>query len=186
MGDAASQRLLRVGRICQDNFTEDDMAQGSDIEVSKGGRQFGHLAADGDLWEMMDRMMERFMGRGPGLFHDFPMALERPFGRMPQVDVIDGDSEIKVRAALPGVDRRDLQVDVTQDMVSIRGSTRKENKEERENYFRSELMHGEFARTIPLPSAVDSERARASFKDGLLELVLPKTEKRQRRSIPIE
>jgi len=100
--------------------------------------------------------------------------------------VIDGDKEIKVRSALPGVERRDLQVDVTEDMVSIRGSTRQESKEERENYFRSELMRGEFARTIPLPATVDSEKARATFKDGMLELVLPKTETRQRRSIAIE
>jgi HSP20 family protein len=187
MDDAALQRLLRAGRTCHDNFLEDDMAQGSDIEISKGGRQLGHHAADGDLWEMMDRMMEQFMGRRVGLFRDFPMTLESPFGgKMPQVDVIDGDNEIRVRAALPGVDRKDLQVDVTQDMVSIRGSTRTESKEERENYFRSELMRGEFARTIPLPATVDSEKARASFRDGLLELVLPKTEKRQRRSIAIE
>lgn len=163
------------------------MAQGSDIEVSKGGRQPGYPATDGDPWEMMGRMMERFMGRRMGLFRDFPMTLERPFGgRMPQVDVIDGDTEIKVRVALPGVDRKDLQVDVTQDMVSIRGSTRQESREERENYYRSELMRGEFARTIPLPATVDSEKARGTFKDGLLELVLPKTETRKRRSIPIE
>ncbi|MDX9740446.1 MAG: Hsp20/alpha crystallin family protein [Gammaproteobacteria bacterium] len=164
------------------------MAKSSDIEVSKGGQQLGHRISDGDLWEVMDRMMDRFMGgRGwPGMFRDFPVALERPFGKLPQVDVIDGDKEIKVRAALPGVERKDLQVDVTEDMVSIRGSTRQESKEERENYFRSELMRGEFARTIPLPATVDSEKARATFKDGMLELVLPKTETRQRRSIAIE
>lgn len=162
------------------------MAQGRDIESSRGGHLPGHRFSDGDPWEAMDRMIERVMGRNwPGMFRDFPMA-ERAFGKLPQVDVIDGDSEIRVQAALPGVDRKDLQVDVTEDMVSIRGSTRHEHSEEKESYFRSELLRGEFARTIPLPVAVDAAKARASFRDGLLELVLPKTETRQRRTVPIE
>ena len=167
------------------------MASDNDTGIGKGREiQRATPFRDEDVWQDMERMMERFsMPAWPRLLRDWP-----GFGdvgqlfqaRMPRVDVIDGDREIKVRAELPGVDRNDLEVSVGGDAVLIKGSTRREEKDERENYFRSEISHGEFCRSVALPAAVDSEQAKAAFRDGILELTLPKTEARQRRTVTIE
>lgn len=105
---------------------------------------------------------------------------------MPRVDIIDRDEEIVVRAEIPGVDKKDLDVSLTDNTVTIKGSTHQEQKEEQGNYFRSEMARGSFARSVTLPGNVDGAGAKASFKDGVLELSLPKTENSKRRSIKVE
>ena len=103
----------------------------------------------------------------------------------PSVDIIDHDKEIEVQAALPGVNKDDLEVSVTDQAVSIRATTKKEEKKSTERYFRREISRGEFQRSLTLPSNVDSNNAKASFKDGMLKVIIPKTEKSQRKSIEI-
>jgi HSP20 family protein len=139
-------------------------------------------------FDEMDRMFESFFPRGwlRPFRKDWPMA-EMPFeGRAPRVDVIDRDEEIVVRAELPGVDKKDLDISLTEDTVTIKGSTQKETREEKGDYHRSEIVRGAFARTLALPGSVNTERAKAAFKDGILELTLPKTARVQRRSIKVE
>jgi HSP20 family protein len=104
---------------------------------------------------------------------------------MPKIDIIEGDNEIKVHAALPGVKKEDLDVSLTNQTVTIRSSTKQEEKQESGEYYRREISRGEFQRTVSLPCQVDSDQAKASFKDGILELVMPKLEKTQRKSIEI-
>jgi len=163
-----------------------------DTELSKG-QPMPKAARPGPpgLYEEFDRMFDNFFPRGwmrpwrqewPELGKLGPMFT----GRYPHVDVIDRDGEIVVKAELPGVDKKDLDISMTEDSVTIKGSTRREEKEEKENYFRSEITRGEFARKVALPAEVDSDKAQASFKDGILELVLPKTQVRKRRTIPVE
>lgn len=162
------------------------MADGKGMSPYWGGGALGPRHLGGDPWDVMERMMDRMMGRRRHrLFRDFPALEDDGFMAMPAVDVLDNDDEVRVRASLPGVDRDDVEIEVMDDVVCIRGSTREEQKEEGENYFRSELLRGEFSRNVPLPASVDSERARATFEDGVLELVLPKTAGRTRRTIPI-
>jgi HSP20 family protein len=109
-----------------------------------------------------------------------------PFeGRMPKVDVIDRENEVLVRAELPGVSKDDIEVSLTDHTVMIKGSTSKEEKKEEGNYYRRETMRGEFSRTVTLPADVDTEKANAKFTDGVLELVMPKSEKAKRRSIKV-
>jgi HSP20 family protein len=100
--------------------------------------------------------------------------------------VIDRDEEVILRAELPGVDKKDLDVSMTDDAVTIRGSCRSEEKEEKGDYFRREVSTGSFSRTVALPADVDGEKAKASFKDGLLELTLPKVKKAMRKAIKVE
>lgn len=104
----------------------------------------------------------------------------------PQIDVIEQDDKIVVKAALPGVNKDDLEVSCTDHTVTIRGSSRKETKEERGEYFRREIRTGSFLRTVSLPAAVDDSRIKAVFKDGLLEVSLPKREGAKRHAIQIE
>jgi HSP20 family protein len=139
-------------------------------------------------FEEMDRWFESFFPRGwmrPMRWEwpELPAAFE---GRMPRVDVIDREAEIVVRAEVPGVDKKDLDVSVTENAVTIQGSTRHEEKEERENYYRREITRGAFSRTVALPGDVDSSKAKASFKEGVLELTIPKVEKAKRRSVTID
>ena len=113
--------------------------------------------------------------------------LPAPFeGKVPHVDVIDRDEEIVVRAEVPGVEKKDLDVSLTENTVTIKGEARREEKAEKGDYYRCEISRGAFARTVMLPSEVDADKAKASFKDGVLELTLPKIEKSKRRSIRLD
>jgi HSP20 family protein len=104
----------------------------------------------------------------------------------PRVNVIDRDDEVVVHAEIPGVKKEDLDISLTENTVSLKGSTRREEKEEKGEYYRCEIASGSFARTVSLPSPVDTEKAEASFEDGVLELSLPKISKAKRRRIKIE
>lgn len=137
-----------------------------------------------------ERWFENFFPRGwmrpfhvdwPS-FHNLPGDIE---ARMPKVDVIDRDAEVLVRAEVPGVDKDDLEVSVTDHTVTIKGKTRHEEKEEKGDYYRCEISSGSFARTVALPSDVDTESVDASFKDGVLELKMPKVAMAKRRNIKI-
>jgi len=142
-------------------------------------------------FEEMDRMFEDFFPRGwmRPFRWEWPSLGEmaKPFdGKMPKVDVIDRDDEVVVKAELPGVEKKDLDVSVTETSVTIKGTTSHEEKEEKGDYYRCEISRGAYARTVALPSYVDADKAKASFKDGVLELTLPKVEKSKRRSIEIK
>lgn len=106
--------------------------------------------------------------------------------RVPKVDVVDRDREVLVRLEVPGVDKKDLEVSVTGSSLIVKGSVKRQTKEERPDYFRCEIAQGNFARTLPLPDGVDSTGVTASLKDGLLEVVLPKSEDLQRRSVEVK
>ena len=102
------------------------------------------------------------------------------------MDVVDRETEILVRAELPGVDKKDLDISLNENVLTLKGQTRTEEKEEKGDYYRCEIAQSSFARSLPLPSYVDSEKAKASFQDGILELTLPKIEQSRRRRITVE
>lgn len=113
--------------------------------------------------------------------------LTRPLERIaPRVNVIDRDDEIVVRVEVPGVKKEDLDITLTDNTVTIKGETRREEKEEKGDYYRCEIASGAFTRTVGLPNEVDTDKAKSSFKDGLLELKLPKTSKTKRRRIKLD
>lgn len=136
------------------------------------------------MFEEMERMFEHFM---PGKWMNPFKAEHAMLGEnLPQVDVIDQDNTILVRASLPGVKKDDLEVSTTDHSLTIRGSTREEQKEEKGEYYRREIRSGNYLRTITLPALVDEKAIKASFKDGLLEVTLPKLEREKRHSVKIE
>jgi len=106
--------------------------------------------------------------------------------KIPKVDVVDRESEIVVKAEVPGVDKKDLDVSVSEDTVTIKGETSHEEKEENGDFYRCEISHGSFSRTVALPASVDGAKAKVNFKDGMLELILPKIAKAKRHSIKVE
>ncbi|MBW4682730.1 MAG: Hsp20/alpha crystallin family protein [Microcoleus vaginatus WJT46-NPBG5] len=104
---------------------------------------------------------------------------------MPLVELQDTDENLILRAQLPGLEAKDLDVQVTRDAVLMAGEHRYENKAEEKGYFRSEFRYGKFQRVIPLPVQVRNERVQAEFKNGILTLTLPKVEEAQRRAVRI-
>lgn len=162
-------------------------------EEKKEGReiQAGRPPRAVSPFEEMERWFENFFSRGwPRPLHsDWPSLGDwpgMPEGRMPKVDVIDRDAEVVVRAEVPGVSKDELDVSVADNTVTIKGETKREEKEEKGDYYRSETSRGVFARTVALPAYVDAEGASARFKDGVLELTLPKVEKARRRTIKVD
>ena len=140
-------------------------------------------------FDEMERMMENFFPSGwarPLSRWERPMAAEAPQAKVPAVDVIDREDEILLRAEVPGIKKEDLEVSTTDNTVTIKGSTSYESKEENGQYYRCEIARGAFARTIALPADVDSDKTKAKFKDGVLELVMPKVEQAKRRTIQIQ
>lgn len=139
-------------------------------------------------FEEMDVLFDR-LSRGLMSRMGFPALGEIgwPFqAHAPKVDVIDRGQELLVRAEIPGVTREELQLSLTDRTVTIRGETHKESKEEKGDYFRREIASGTFQRTLALPCDVAGDQAKASFRDGVLELVLPKAEKSGSRKIRID
>ena len=141
--------------------------------------------------EEMQHMFDGFLNRGwPRPFRwDWPSwnEMAAPFeNKLPYVDVIDREAEIVVRAEVPGVDKKDLDVSMTDNTVIIKGSTQHEEKEEKGDYYRREMSKGSFSRTVALPGNVDGAKAKATFKDGVLELILPKVDTAKRRKLTVE
>jgi HSP20 family protein len=106
-------------------------------------------------------------------------------GRLPAIDIVDGDTHIIARAELPGVDKDDLEIQLGDRMLTIKGKTRQEKKKTEGDIHRQEIRAGAFARTLTLPEKVDAKRARATYKDGVLQLKMPKLEKSKKHSVKV-
>jgi HSP20 family protein len=144
-----------------------------------------------DVFSDMDRMFDMLLHRGwlrpfREMWPEGGLFRERPEFLAPHVDVIDRDEELLVRAELPGVERKDLKLDLGDDLLTVRGERKREEKVEEGEVYRAEISRGSFSRTIRLPQSVDLEKAEAKFKDGMLEVHLPKTLKTERRRIEIK
>jgi HSP20 family protein len=137
----------------------------------------------------MERIFDEYFPRGwirRWEWPAFPEFARRMELRMPKVDVIDRDDEVVVHAEIPGVDKKDLDISVAGNALTIKGKTSREEKEEKGDFYRCEISRGSFARTVNLPAEVDTTQARASFRDGVLELKLPKKPEAKRQPINIE
>lgn len=94
----------------------------------------------------------------------------------PAIELSTNETELILRAQLPGIDAKDLDVQVGQEAVAISGEHKFENKTEEKGYFRSEFRYGKFRRVIPLPAEVQNDQVKADFKDGILTLTLPRVQ----------
>ena len=94
----------------------------------------------------------------------------------PAVEVYDEKDQLVVKAELPGIDKKDIKVSVDGNVLSIKGETRRAKEVNEKGYYYSERAYGGFYRTLPLPVAVQKEKVKASYKDGILTIELPKSE----------
>lgn len=99
----------------------------------------------------------------------------------PAIELQDQNDRLIVRAEIPGVEGKDLDIQVAREAISIAGEHRYERKTEEKGFYRSEFRYGKFQRTIPLPVPVENDKVQAEFKNGILTLTLPKAEEVRRR-----
>lgn len=109
-------------------------------------------------------------------------------GFMPSVDVKESDKEFIIRAELPGVEEKDIDVTVTHDAVTIKGEKKEEKEDKGKNYYYMERSYGSFNRVIPLSAETEAGKAEASFKNGVLNITVPKnaTAKARGTKVPIK
>jgi HSP20 family protein len=140
------------------------------------------------------RMLERFADEMDRVFDDFGFGRLRSrepgqgFGFLsgkdiwtPELEVFHRNSELVIRADLPGLTKDDVKVDVTESQVTIEGERQRQHEEEREGVYRSERSYGSFYRVIPLPEGVIADQAKATFKNGVLEITMPAPPEQARR-----
>lgn len=138
-----------------------------------GMRRFEPLREIEEISEQMERLFDEFSER-MGLPAFRPTSLIGLRMWTPPIDMVDKKEEILVRADLPGMEKKDIHVSVTDSMLTIRGERKAEEERKEENYYCCETHYGSFVRTISLPVPVEKDKIKADYKNGILELHLPK------------
>jgi HSP20 family protein len=133
--------------------------------------------------EEMDRLFGDF---GFGSTLNFDTGLDRFASWSPQVEVFERNKQLVIRTDLPGLTKDDINVDITDDLLVIRGERKSEREEDEAGYYRSERSYGTFYRRIPLPRGVNAENATAEFRNGVLEISMPAPQSALRGSRRIE
>ncbi len=106
--------------------------------------------------------------------------------REPYADIIESDRDIKVVVEMPGVSKEDIKINATENSLEVSAEVKREEKEEKEGYIRRERRFSRFYRAFNLPTEVDPAKAKATFKNGILEVVLPKKKVEKRTEIKVE
>jgi HSP20 family protein len=143
--------------------------------LSLGGEPFRMLDRFADE---MDQLFDDFgLGRGlfgPRLGFRWPRPLlHRTEGWLPDVEMLQRNNQLVIRADLPGLAKDDVKIEITEDAVTIQGERRREHEEEKAGVYRSERSYGTFSRVIALPQGAITDQAKANFKDGVLEITMP-------------
>jgi HSP20 family protein len=125
--------------------------------------------------QQMRRMLEDVFGGAGGEVE------ERERRWLPSMDVVDRDNEILLRFDLPGVPKEDINVELEDGTLVVSGERRSEHEERGDRFYRRERSFGSFTRSIPLPEGIEAEKIKADFRDGVLELRVPKPERRSQK-----
>jgi HSP20 family protein len=121
----------------------------------------------------MDRLFDSFLGTMPslsGLRQGFPLAQ----GLTPSLDVKENEKELIVKAELPGIDEKDIDLTIHDGVLTLRGEKKGERSDDHENYHIMERSYGSFQRAIRLPETIDEDKVEARFDKGVLTVTLPK------------
>jgi HSP20 family protein len=105
---------------------------------------------------------------------------------VPSVNVSEDEKEIMVTAELPGMEQKDIELNIANDTLTIQGEKKAENEQKGKNFYRIERSYGSFQRVIPLTAEVEEDKVAATFKNGVLKITLPKTAKAKEKGKKIE
>ena len=141
-----------------------------------------------DLVSLQDRMNRLFdeslrSRSGAGTGHEEDWALGGSWA--PPVDIYEQDGNIALKAELPGIDPKDVELRVENNVLTLRGHRKLDQEVKKENYHRVERAYGTFMRSFTLPTVVDTEKIQAEYRDGVLRVVLPKREEAKPKQISI-
>ena len=141
----------------------------------KSGKQVSRFDSD------FDTLYDRFFGRDALA----PSELLQMQSFVPVVDISESKKEITVKAEIPGIEADDLDVSLDGRTLIIKGEKKHEKEDKDENYHRMERSYGYFRRTVPLPADVDPSKVEASYKKGVLKIILKKTKESETRKIEV-
>jgi HSP20 family protein len=119
----------------------------------------------GDMERFFDFPMPGFWPREPRLIGEAAW--------IPSIDVFEKDGSLVIRADLPGLTKEDVNIEVTDEAITLKGERKKEIEEEKEGLYRQERAYGSFFRAVPLPEGVKPEDVKATFTNGVLEVTMP-------------
>jgi HSP20 family protein len=146
-------------------------------------KAFKELAPLRDFERMrqeMDRLWDSFFVGGPS------RKGEEAAEWLPSLDVSETKTDIVVKAEVPGMDPKDIDISLSNEVLTIRGEKKQEKEEKDENYHFVERSYGAFTRSLRLPTEVKSEKISASYKNGVLKIVLPKSEEAKKKEVKIK
>jgi len=130
----------------------------------------------------MEDLFESFFRRPPG--RPWWPSLPRWFEERelsPSVDIFEDGDDIVVKTELPGMEKDNIEVNLTENTITLSGEKKKEEKVEKKDYYHLERSYGAFSRSFNLPTDVQTDKAKASFKNGVLEVRIPKTEEAKKK-----
>ena len=145
-------------------------------------RPFRELTPFRDFERMrseMDRLWNSFFERGT-------LRGEEGGEWLPSLDVAETKNEIVVKAEVPGLDLKDIDISLSEGLLTIKGEKKQEREEKEENYHLVERSYGTFTRSIRIPNEVQSDKINASYKNGVLKIVLPKSEEAKKKEVKIK
>jgi HSP20 family protein len=149
-----------------------NMALNDFLPTNWGRRHLPIRRSDDVGWGLstpIDRMFDDFFGSGLNQLNELPAQF------MPAIDVSDNDKEIRISAELPGMDEKDIDISLANNVLTISGEKTSEQEEKGKDRYRMERHYGSFSRSVQLPPGLDTDKTEASYKNGVLEVVLPKT-----------
>lgn len=135
----------------------------------------------GTLQNRINRIFDETIGKDVGGQQDIPM-----YNWQPSVDTYATDKNIVIKADLPGVDKDKVSIDVKERILSIRGERAEEKEVKDEHFYRREISTGTFYRAFSLPADIDPDKIKASYKDGVLKVEIPKLEEEAPKKISID
>lgn len=143
-----------------------------------------------DPWLVAFRDLEKMQDEMTNLF-DFTLRPGRqedliPRDWSPALDVSESKDSLVVKADIPGMSKEDIHVSVQKDTLVIKGEKRQEKEVKEENFIRTERAYGSFYRAITLPETVDAANVKANYKNGVLELTLPKKEEAKPKEVKVD
>jgi HSP20 family protein len=152
----------------------------------KGSRSVGRISKPLlGMEELLEGLFSRPWMEPMGWRRPLLAELESFEMKFPRIDMVDRDSELLVRAELPGVEKKELEITIADDLLTILVHREVSEKEESDHFYRAEMSRGAMERTIPLPVSVVGDKAKAELKDGILELVIPKATKVSRHKVSV-
>ena len=169
---------------------EKKKGKGVPVEVVRSAAPVARWDWDRDVERLFDRWFDdvRHVFRWPRLWSPERWLPGREIVRLgtPSVDVYEEKDEVVVKVDLPGVAKDEIEVSLSDSRLTIKGEKKKEEEVKEDDYYRWERTYGAFTRTVDLPAAVKADAVKATFKDGVLEVRLPKTEEAKQKVVKVK